>query len=256
MIVKKRVRDDENASQAYSSFEVVAYDALAYNLPRFSAIVSAGLLSLFSVILFWPADNVNQIDTNVQIVTVAVAFIVAFTVFVYSFTAQESVRKRLFLLTSLLAASSYLTLGQFVYLDPYNTWVVAIVSISIVASGAIYFSKKYLTVQVLLGLASLYVPLTVIAITGEGTVNMWRVYILTSLFTSVLSYAVHKYVYTYATTIAVVTGEALESAEHDAMTGLLNREGLEKIYAMLSKDADTQIFTSPKKFVCRRGAQK
>lgn len=232
--------------RAYGSFENVAYDALTVNLPRFAFIVSAGLCSLFVVYAFWSTGDVHLVDDTVRISTIAVGLIIALGVAGYSYSSKELARKHLFLLTSLLAASSYLALGQFVYAEPHSTWVVAIVSISVVASGAIYFSKKYLTVQIFLGLASLYVPLVVLTFMGKGTVELWRMYTLTSFFTAILSYAVHKYVYTYTTGIAVVTEKALESSEHDAMTGLLNREGLEKIYSMLSYEADTKLFASPK----------
>ena len=64
--------------------------------------------------------DVHLVDDTVRISTIAVGLIIVLGVAGYSYSSKVS-EETSFLLTSLLAASSYLALGQFVYAEPHST---------------------------------------------------------------------------------------------------------------------------------------
>lgn len=209
--------------------------ALAKYLPVFSVLALGGLFAIAFLPMLWREAG----DTPLNM-TVTVAYFVgagvATVVLAMSLFFPKAVLKHVSLLTVTLIAVMFFTLSSAFYYQPSKTWSVGVATMVLVASGTVLYSQKWVLLSVLLGWSAFLVPSLMLwnEARNNEVIIFWRTYSMMLLFASLCAFFIHRYVHTYIGSLSGLTERAVISAESDKLTGLLNRTGLENVYAIIS----------------------
>lgn len=210
--------------------------ALAKYLPVFAVLVVSGLVAIAFLPLLWREPGDSPLVFPVTLAFFA-GLAVATAILAVSLLFPHLSLKYASALAITLIGIMFFTLSSSFYYNPTKTWSVGVATMVLVASGTVLPNRRWVLVSVLFGWIAFIVPSVMLwrQNGGDTTVTIfWRTYSMMLLFSSLNAFFIHRYVHTYITSLSGLTERAVLSAESDKLTGLLNRNGLENLYAVLS----------------------